>query len=113
MSNQTNDEILEGIEEGVITGGEAIDLVKKEKEKECRFGHMCTSSCGNDYDCPCEADHCCAFSEDVCDRTCDDCFFKDKYKCNTCEDTGVTTKSEWFNENDSVEVEIRCPDCNE
>jgi len=33
-------------------------------EKECRFGHICTSSCGNDYDCPCEYEHCCALTED-------------------------------------------------
>lgn len=41
-------------------------------EKTCRFGHVCTSSCGNDYDCPCEAEHCCALTttcegEEHCD----------------------------------------------
>lgn len=39
--------------------------------KECRFGHICTSGCGNDFDCPCQADHCCALTED-CDGHCDD-----------------------------------------
>lgn len=46
------------------------------KELTCRYGHMCTSGCGNDYDCPCQADHCCALTEG-CDGTCDDCFNKD------------------------------------
>lgn len=45
-------------------------------EKECRFGHICTSDCQNTRDCPCLADHCCARTED-CDGTCDDCFFKE------------------------------------
>lgn len=45
-------------------------------EKTCRFGHVCTSRCQNDIECPCLGEHCCAFSENVCDRTCDDCFFK-------------------------------------
>lgn len=40
---------------------------------ECRFGHVCTSGCGNDFDCPCQAEHCCALTED-CDGSCDDCF---------------------------------------
>lgn len=35
-----------------------------EVEKTCRFGHMCTSRCGNDIDCPCQSDHCCALTED-------------------------------------------------
>jgi len=38
------------------------------KQKTCRFGHECTSGCGNDYDCPCQADHCCELTED-----CDGC----------------------------------------
>lgn len=29
----------------------------------CRFGHECTSGCGNDYDCPCQSEHCCALTE--------------------------------------------------
>lgn len=45
------------------------------KEKECRFGHQCDSDCENTKDCPCLADHCCEFSEEVCDRTCDDCYW--------------------------------------
>lgn len=29
-------------------------MIKKMEEiKECPEGHICTSSCGNDYDCPC------------------------------------------------------------
>ncbi len=35
----------------------------KGMEKECRFGHICASGCGNDFDCPCQADHCCALTE--------------------------------------------------
>lgn len=48
------------------------------REITCRFGHMCTSGCGNDFDCPCVADHCCAISveQGACDGTCDDCFSK-------------------------------------
>lgn len=48
------------------------------KEKECRFGHQCTSGCQNDFDCPCLSEHCCAMSEEVCDGTCDDCYFNNK-----------------------------------
>lgn len=42
-------------------------------EKTCRFGHVCTSGCGNDFDCPCEADHCCALTT-MCEggEHCDD-----------------------------------------
>ena len=32
--------------------------------EDCRFGHICTSGCGNDFDCPCQADHCCAMTLD-------------------------------------------------
>lgn len=46
------------------------------KEKECRYGHICDSDCQNTKDCPCLTEHCCAFSEEVCDGTCDDCYFK-------------------------------------
>lgn len=28
----------------------------------CRFGHECTSRCGNDRECPCQTDHCCALT---------------------------------------------------
>lgn len=38
--------------------------MKEEKTKECRFGHICTSRCGNDRECPCQTEHCCAFTED-------------------------------------------------
>lgn len=47
--------------------------------KKCRFGHECTSSCGNDYDCPCQVDHCCAIT-DSCEG-CDDHYVPpNKYK---------------------------------
>lgn len=49
-----------------------IEYNKKKSEKTCRFGHECTSSCGNDYDCPCQVDHCCALTEDC--ESCDDHF---------------------------------------
>ena len=48
------------------------------KEKECRFGHICDSDCQNTKECPCLADHCCENSEEVCDRTCDDCYWRKK-----------------------------------
>ena len=32
------------------------------KEIKCRFGHVCTSSCGKDRECPCQSDHCCALT---------------------------------------------------
>lgn len=51
--------------------------MKINKEKECRFGHECTSGCQKDFDCPCQSEHCCALTED-CDKTCDDCFNKIK-----------------------------------
>jgi len=45
-------------------------------EKECRFGHQCTSDCQNTKDCPCQDEHCCALTEN-CDGSCDDCFNKE------------------------------------
>ena len=78
------------------------------KEKECRFGHVCTSGCQNDFDCPCQADHCCAMTED-CDGSCDDCF---NVKCKDCNDTGTISKTEWSGTDDSYEVAVRC-ECNE
>lgn len=43
------------------------------KLKECRFGHVCTSGCQNDFDCPCQSEHCCEMTEN-CDGTCDNCY---------------------------------------
>lgn len=43
-----------------LSGNEIRELM----EKNCRFGHICTSRCGNDIDCPCQSEHCCAFTED-------------------------------------------------
>lgn len=40
------------------------------QSKECRFGHVCTSGCQKDFDCLCQSEHCCAFTEN-CDG-CDD-----------------------------------------
>lgn len=50
--------------------------MENKKEPVCRFGHICTSRCGNDIECPCLADHCCEISvrQSYCDGTCDDCF---------------------------------------
>jgi len=44
-------------------------------EETCRYGHICTSGCGNDFDCPCQADHCCEMTE-TCEGAehCDDHF---------------------------------------
>ena len=50
-----------------------------DKEPECRFGHICTSSCGNDYDCPCQSDHCCDMTED-CEGSTD----PDDDHCESC-----------------------------
>lgn len=79
-----------------------------EKEKVCRFGHQCTSDCQNTKDCPCVEEHCCALSEDVCDRTCDDCFFKEEVKCKICEDTGEVTKTEWTGTDSSHDITSKC-----
>lgn len=34
------------------------------KEKECEYGHICTSRCGNDIDCPCQSEHFCSMSDE-------------------------------------------------
>ena len=61
-----------------------------EQEKECRFGHICTSGCGNDFDCPCQSEHCCALTENCeggehCDdhyeEECPSCLSKVGHKC--------------------------------
>ena len=47
------------------------------KEETCRYGHQCTSGCGNDYDCPCQSDHCCALTENCeGEEYCDDHFVR-------------------------------------
>lgn len=50
------------------------------KTLTCRFGHECTSRCGNDIDCPCQSEHCCALTED-CEggEHCDDHYEKPYY----------------------------------
>lgn len=66
MSNQQTEEFSENQEE-----------MRAEEPfigNNCRFGHQCTSSCGNDRECPCQADHCCAVTKD-CDG-CDDHYEK-------------------------------------
>lgn len=47
------------------------------KDKSCRFGHICTSDCGNTKDCPCQSDHCCELTE-TCEgkEHCDDHYEK-------------------------------------
>lgn len=67
--------------DGIIISKEIMTEILREltdtKEKECRFGHICTSSCGNDYDCPCMADHCCELSDEPCgEEDCELCFPK-------------------------------------
>lgn len=32
-------------------------------EKKCRFGHLCSSGCMSDSECPCQDSHCCALTE--------------------------------------------------
>ena len=34
------------------------------------------------------------------------------FKCVTCEDTGIITKTEWTGTDDSFDVDYPCPDCN-
>ena len=31
----------------------------KARENKCKLGHICTSGCQNDFDCPCLAEHDC------------------------------------------------------
>ncbi len=40
------------------------------EEVKCRYGHECTSGCQNDFDCPCQNDHCCAMTQNCegCDN---------------------------------------------
>lgn len=33
---------------------------------------------------------------------------KIKFNCEKCEDTGIVTKTEWANDDDSYDVEDRC-----
>ncbi len=40
------------------------------KELECEYGHMCTSGCQNDTDCPCLNEHWCSMSGDHDAREC-------------------------------------------
>lgn len=37
---------------------------------------------------------------------------KEDTKCEYCQDTGVVSKTQWVNEDDSFEVEVKCI-CNE
>lgn len=43
--------------------GEVIGASKSVKDpykvKECKLGHICTSGCQNDFDCPCLSEHDC------------------------------------------------------
>lgn len=70
--------------------------------KKCKFGHNCTSGCQNDFDCPCQADHCCAMTNGC--EGCDD----HHYNCDKCQDTGIVTKTEWTGTDDSHDVEKKC-----
>lgn len=45
-----------------VMSAELKDKINGIKELECEEGHTCTSSCGNDTDCPCESDHCCSMT---------------------------------------------------
>lgn len=51
------------------------------EKKACRFGHECTSRCGNDIECPCQSEHCCALTES-CDGEgyCDDHYVEEEFK---------------------------------
>lgn len=37
----------------------------------------------------------------------------DDKECKTCGGTGSIFKTEWVGENESFDVQIRCPDCND
>ena len=45
---------------------EAKQIARGNIGSGCSEGHQCTSSCGNDYDCPCQSEHCCDMSEENC-----------------------------------------------
>lgn len=50
----------------VVISGMILDKINGVVEKECEQGHICTSGCQKDFDCPCQADHCCSMSEEPC-----------------------------------------------
>ena len=69
------------------------------KEKKCRFGHVCTSGCQKDFDCPCQSEHYCAMSEEKCphenasyDEICKDC--GEKKVCEICGGSGEVSCDE-------------------
>lgn len=39
-------------------------------EPQCKFGHICTSGCQKDFDCPCQSEHNC---DVTIDKVCDEC----------------------------------------
>ena len=36
-----------------------------------------------------------------------------EFHCDKCFGTGIMTKTEWTGTDDSYEVEVRCPECND
>lgn len=61
--------------------GERIEYLMENpmNEKTCRFGHICTSGCQKDFDCPCQSSHYCALTEN-CEGPahCDDHYVETK-----------------------------------
>ena len=59
-----------------VIAGDILNKLNGVKEVECEEGHICTNSCGNDKDCPCESDHCCSMtSKDNLCGDIEDCAF--------------------------------------
>lgn len=47
-----------------------VDLYERQREgytepeeETCRFGHICSSDCQKNVECPCQNEHCCALTE--------------------------------------------------
>ena len=49
-----------------MSEAEAIQISRGNIGSGCTSGHTCTSSCGKDYDCPCQSEHCCDMSDEKC-----------------------------------------------
>ncbi len=77
---------------------EAKQIARGNIGSGCTEGHTCTSGCGNDYDCPCQSEHCCDESEELCGE-CDYC----KWICPECEERKEG--------DERVKVGMKCGQC--
>lgn len=86
---------------------------KSLKNEECEYGHICTSRCQNDTDCPCVNEHWCSASGGHSAFDCadgdDECPQHPKrYRCQECKDTGIVTKTEWTDTDTSYDIDRPC-----